>query len=166
MGHCRGWGRKIHGFRLLMRVPPQAQSSRGYIVEDWRMPSALTGGTGRHEASPDTWALSGRPARHADARPERAAKTRSGRYSTGLLVSTFSVFGGSDFGGYRLGVSSLISGIRGDSGRAAEHEPRSPVVKLLLVQEFSPFVLRNFRTELHMLEQLEMMEGVRIPHEK
>jgi len=40
------------------------------------------------------------------------------------------------------------------------------VVKLLLVQEFSPFVFGNFRTELRVLEQLKMMEGVGVPDEK
>lgn len=50
--------------------------------------------------------------------------------------------------------------------RAAKHEPRSPMVKLFLVQEFPPFVFGNFRTELRVLQQLEMVESVRVPDEK
>ena len=48
----------------------------------------------------------------------------------------------------------------------AKHEPRSPVVKLLLVQKFSPFVFRDFRAELGVLEQLEMMESVGVSDER
>jgi len=40
------------------------------------------------------------------------------------------------------------------------------MVELLLVQEFSPFVLGNLGTELRVLEQLEMMKSVGIPDEK
>jgi len=43
------------------------------------------------------------------------------------------------------------------------HEPRSPMVKLLLVQELSPLVFGDLRTELRVLQQLEVMEGVGIP---
>lgn len=47
-----------------------------------------------------------------------------------------------------------------------KYEPRSPVVKLLLVQEFSPFVFCDLRTELGVLEQLEVVESVGVPDER
>ena len=47
-----------------------------------------------------------------------------------------------------------------------KHEPRPPVVKLLLVQELSPLVFGNFRTELRVLQQLEMMESMGVPDQE
>jgi hypothetical protein len=40
------------------------------------------------------------------------------------------------------------------------------MVKLLLVQKFSPIVFGNFRTELRVLEQLEMVQSVGVSDEK
>jgi hypothetical protein len=40
------------------------------------------------------------------------------------------------------------------------------MIKLLLVQEFSPFIFGDFRTELRVLEQLEMMQSVGVPDEE
>ena len=37
------------------------------------------------------------------------------------------------------------------------------MIKLLLVQEFPPFIFGDFRTELRVLEQLEMMQSVGVP---
>lgn len=47
-----------------------------------------------------------------------------------------------------------------------KYEPRSPVVKLFLVQEFSPLVFCDFRTELGVLEQFEVVESVGVPDDK
>ena len=40
------------------------------------------------------------------------------------------------------------------------------MVKLFLVQKFSPFILGDFSTELRVLEQFEVMECMRIPDER
>jgi hypothetical protein len=48
----------------------------------------------------------GRPTSHLKIPPLRASARQSNKhYSTGLLVSTFSAFGGSDLGGSRLDIS-------------------------------------------------------------
>ena len=84
-------------------------------------------------------------------------------YSTGL--STFSVVGGSGFGGSRLWISENVALVSGfyQEGRANKHEPRPPMIKLFLIQEFPPLVFRNFRTELCVLQQVEMVESVGVP---
>lgn len=61
---------------------------------------------------------------------------------------------------------ALVSGIHEINRWAAEHEPRPPMVELFLVQKFPPFILCDLRAELCVLEQLEMMESMRIPDKR